>query len=263
MNRRIISLILLPAFALGAVCQVNTERLRRDDLREGFGGRLEAGLAFAAGNAEFSRYRLGTRLDWLRGGSLVFLSGSLQRERSGDSEVSHKGFSHLRAMLGRRRPLGTELFLQEEFSEQHNLKERRLAGLGLRWAPFSGARDTDRAEPDGPRLEAWIGGGLMWEREVLDAPGSGERGRSDLLRSTSYLNLRWRLRNTLLSSVTYFQVDVTHFADYRVLNESSLELALGEHLRLSITLDYRNDSEPAAGLARGDLEIVNGLAYQF
>ena len=107
----------------------------------------------------------------------------------------------------------------------------------------------------------------MWERERIDTTGQASDDRASsplasLVRSTNYLVLQWQVDDRLtLLSTTYYQVDLSRFADYRILWEGALDLTLTKRLALRLILNLRYDSEPPAGIKSYDLEITNGFSY--
>ena len=257
--------IVLAFFTLGstAVAQVNTEALRREGRSSGWHTGLAADLGILAGNSALVRLRSNLRFDYLTERGHTFFVAQYQRGVQGRSLFLNKGFAHLRRVRTLNPRYQVEAFLQREFNDFINLDDRQLVGGGLRirW----------RQSPDSlgnlQSVHLNIGFGAMWERERIDTTGQamGNPGHgpvTSLIRSTNYLVFQLQLDDRLiLSSTTYYQVNLSRFADYRILWEGALNITLTRRLSLRLNLNLRYDSEPPTGVKPLDLEITNGLSY--
>lgn len=239
--------------------QVNTEAMRKSVLTPGLNGNLNLDLGLVGGNSQLLNVKGTLRFDYLRGNAHTFLVGNRQNSKA-KSTIINKGFVHLRHTRPISSRLHVEGFLQTEFNEFIRLKDRNLAGGGvrIRW------RDTMADKEAGPGQNLTTGLGFMWERErITNAPDSAD-DEKNLLRSTNYLVLGWRPDDRLLlQATTYFQFDVGQPEDFRVLLDAGLSFTLVGRLSAIIKLSSRYDNQPPAelGLERYDFELSSGLAY--
>lgn len=256
--------VLLGALLLPLSAQVNTEAMRKGDLAPGLHTSLNLDLGVIGGNSQLIKAKGLLRFDYLSAGAHTFLVGNRQWGRAvqADNIIINKGFVHLRhtRRLGDR--LYLEGFVQNEFNEFIRLKNRNLAGGGARIRWLDTVADTGAAS--GRRIATGLG--FMWEQERVTKPEEPADVQKDLLRSTNYLVVGWRLDDRLLlQAIAYFQFDVRRPADFRVLFDGSLSFTITDKLAVAIKLSSRYDSEPPDGfdLAQLDFELTSGLAYSF
>ncbi|MEE9163154.1 MAG: DUF481 domain-containing protein [Candidatus Neomarinimicrobiota bacterium] len=242
------------------VAQVNTEAMRKSALMPGLNGNLSLELGLVGGNSQLLNAKGILRLDYIGGRTHTFLVGNRQESRAKRSRVINKGFIHLRHTRPVRGRTFVEGFLQSEFDEFIRLKDRDLAGGGVRFR----WRDTMTDNGAGAGQNVTTGLGFMWERERITNPKDSADAEKNLLRSTNYLILGWRPDDRLLLQVTtYIQFDVQQLDDFRVLLDAGLSFTLAGQLSATISLGARYDSRPPAMLEldRHDFELTSGLAY--
>ncbi len=239
--------------------QVNTEAMRKSVLAPGRNANLNLELGLVGGNSQLLNVNGTLRFDYLRGNAHTFLVGNRQIGKA-ESLIINKGFVHLRHTRPLTGRLHVEGFLQTEFNEFIRLKDRHLAGGGvrIRW------RDTMADKDAGPGQNLTTGLGFMWERERITNATDSADDEKNLLRSTNYLVLGWRIDDRLLlQATTYFQFDVGQPEDFRVLLDAGLSFTLAGKLSATIKLSSRYDSQPPTGttLEKYDFELTSGLAY--
>ncbi|MDB5032867.1 MAG: hypothetical protein JWQ98_108 [Chlorobi bacterium] len=248
-------LVALLLVATAAAAQVNTEFLRRDSVRNGLHGQLGFTLAYQSGNSNFLTLAANGRIDWHAGALYTFLVANYERGRNDNDLFQNDGFLHLRLVYTLDSAVKLELFAQKEFNDFILLHDRQLAGAGVRLRVFQTVGDS------GALASLNVGVGGMFESELVDDPGLV---RTSLVRSTNYLSFLWRINSRLgLNAVGYYQPALSRRADYRLLGEGGLAVALSDLLALTINVHYRFDNEPPVGVRRFDLGITNGLAVQF
>ena len=237
--------------------QVNTELMRKKGLEEGVHNSLNLELGLISGNSDFLKFSSGFRTDYRKGDFYTF--GAIQYDRGthNDELFVNKGFVHLRAIHRQTSLVHLELFYQKEFNDFILLNDRNLLGGGLRLA----VRPHDPQEPDTRTLELYLGIGAMWEAEDLD---TSPLTRTRIVRSTNYLSLNLRLGDrAYLGAVSYYQVNLEDFYDYRILMESGFGFDLSSSVTFRTTFHFRFDSDPPAGIRKYDMEIKNGVGILF
>jgi len=218
-----------PVFILGlfvstAKPQVNTESLLRSS-RSGLSMQAVLGFGFNAGNSEFFRWRVASRLDYQADLLYAFAVGNLEQGTANEQVFLNRGFVHLRTIFNLDTLFRPEVFVQREFNEFILLKERTLDSV------------------------------------LLFIPSEPE---TKLLRSTNYLAMLWRITpSTSLQLVGYFQVDVARWSDYRILLDGALTVGITNTLSLSLVLHYRYDNEPVPTVKPFDLDLRNEITFSF
>lgn len=247
------AILLLPFAATG---QVNTEAMRRSDLTPGFHRQASLTFTYQDGNSEFSKLATGLRLDLVRPTVYGFLVAKYDWGEEAQEKFLNKGFAHLRGIFQRHLWWRPELFAQMEFNQFIDLERRALAGGGLRMQ----AIDRVAADSSGRRLSAQVGVGAMFEQERLDNVAETQ----ETVRSTNYLSLVWQVdKRTSLQFISYYQVSLETFRDYRIIGEGNLAVYLTDRIGLTTAVNLRYNNVPPTGVETTDIEISNGITVRF
>lgn len=246
-------LILLLLVRAG-VSQVNTERLRKSELTTGFNNSLNFDLAFVSGNSEFLKLKTGMRVDYQAKKYYSFGVIQYQRGLQKSRVFINKGFVHLRGVRIINKRFSGEVFFQKEFNDFILLKDRNLIGAGWRTALIS-------QQNDGKNYQWFIGNGAMWENEQINTSPITE---TKIVRSTNYISLLFQKEKQWRANfVSYYQFNVKHWQDYRVLIESSFGFNLTRSLMFRTNFNLRYDNEPPPKIKNYDLEMTNGFSFSF
>jgi putative salt-induced outer membrane protein YdiY len=239
------------------IAQVNTESIRKENLEKPFGVSLNFDGTLVKGNSNYSKLKTGLRIDFQKNKTYLFTVGEYHLGLKDDSRFIQKGFGHLRGIRNLHRRIGIELFCQKEFNEFISLKDRNLAGGGLR----IGLLLPDSTRTIMKDISIQMGNGIMWENEVIDAIPEIE---THIARSTNYLSLLWNIdKRLMLDIVVYCQFDVANFSDYRVLTQNTLTFNITKYVTFRSGFNLRYDNEPPATIEKYDLELNSGFGISF
>ena len=253
-----VSLACLLVLSTSAKAQVNIETLRRLDSKPGWYNDISLSLTYQSGNTDLLRFKSSLRSDYWFDKYHTFGIATLQQGKQGGKLYTDKGFIHLRGARSIIEHLGVEIFLQKQFNESILLRDRNLAGGGIRISVLK-----QRANKKNTGLNLYLGIGGMWENETINDKQHGEID-TNIIRSTNYISATWRIDNRFSVVITgYYQPYVQRLSDFRILSESRFEIHVTKTVSLNTRLNLRYDSEPPSGVEVHDLEIVNGLSYKF
>jgi hypothetical protein len=143
-----------------------------------------------------------------------------------------------------------EVFTQFGFNDFLLMKDRKLAGSGLRYKMVSN-----------DRMNTFLGIGLMQENEIYDIVNEPEK---KLLRSTNYLS--WNIniaKNAQLYNTVYYQFSFSDINDYRLLYDGSINFSVNESLSFVIELNYRYDNDPHGVMGKSYIQLNNGIEFTF
>ncbi len=256
--RYVVGLTCLFFLVVSARAQVNIETLRRLDSKPGWYNNITLSLTYQSGNTDLLRFKSSLRSDYWFGKYHTFGIATLQQGKQGGKLYTDKGFIHLRGARSIIEHLSIEIFLQKQFNESILLRDRNLAGGGLRISALK-----QRTDKKNTGVNLYLGIGGMWENETINDKGHGEV-ETNIIRSTNYISAAWRIDKRFSVVVTgYYQPYTRRFSDFRVLSESRFEFHVTKTVSINTRLNIRYDSEPPAGVEEHDLEIVNGLSYKF
>ena len=236
--------------------QINTESMRSENFNDGFINKVNIDLGIEKADAEVIDLAVSYRVDYFNlSGVHIFLilnykNGYEQEEGLDINQVVNKGFSHLRMTKMISSTLFFEIFSQFGFNNFLLMKDRNLAGSGLRYK--IGSND---------KINTFLGIGLMQENEIYDLVIEPEK---NLLRSTNYLS--WNIKfteNTKFNNTVYYQFSSSDINDYRLLYDGSIDFSMDENLSFFIELNYRYDNDPHGDMVKSYVQLINGIEFTF
>ena len=238
------------------LAQINTEAMRSENVTDEFINKVNVDFGIEKADAEVIELAAAYRLDYFNPTGLhVFLilnyeNGYEQKKGLEKNQVVNKGFGHLRMTKMISSKLFFEVFTQFGFNDFLLMKDRKLAGSGLRYKMVSN-----------DRMNTFLGIGLMQENEIYDIVNEPEK---KLLRSTNYL--RWNINiteNTELNNTVYYQFSSSDINDYRLLYDGSIDFSVNENLSFFIELNYRYDNDPHGNMGKSYIQLNNGIEFTF
>ena len=238
------------------LAQINTEAMRSENVTDGFINKVNVDFGIEKADAEVIELAATYRVDYFNPTGLhVFFilnyeNGYEQEKGLEKNQVVNKGFGHLRMTKMISSKLFFEVFTQFGFNDFLLMKDRKLAGGGLRYKMVSN-----------DRMNTFLGIGLMQENEIYDMVNEPEK---KLLRSTNYL--RWNIniaKNTELYNTVYYQFSSSDINDYRLLYDGSIDFSVNENLSFFIELNYRYDNDPHGYMGKSYIQLNNGIEFTF
>ena len=238
------------------LAQINTEAMRSENVTDEFINKVNVDFGIEKADAEVIELAAAYRLDYFNPTGLhVFLilnyeNGYEQEKGLEKNQVVNKGFGHLRMTKMISSKLFFEVFTQFGFNDFLLMKDRKLAGSGLRYKMVSN-----------DRMNTFLGIGLMQENEIYDIVNEPEK---KLLRSTNYLS--WNIniaKNTELYNTVYYQFSSSDINDYRLLYDGSIDFSVNENLSFFIELNYRYDNDPHGHMGKSYIQLNNGIEFTF
>ena len=238
------------------LAQINTEAMRSENVTDGFINKVNVDFGIEKADAEVIELAATYRVDYFNPTGLHFFSilnyenGYEQEKGLEKNQVVNKGFGHLRMTKMISSKLFFEVFTQFGFNDFLLMKDRKLAGSGLRYKMVSN-----------DRMNTFLGIGLMQENEIYDMVNEPEK---KLLRSTNYL--RWNINiaeNTELYNTVYYQFSSSDINDYRLLYDGSIDFSVNENLSFFIELNYRYDNDSHGDMGKSYIQLNNGIEFTF
>ena len=238
------------------LAQINTEAMRSENVTDGFINKVNVDFGIEKADAEVIELAAAYRVDYFNptGLHIFFIlnyeNGYEQKKGLDKNQVVNKGFGHLRMTKMISSKLFFEVFTQFGFNDFLLMKDRKLAGGGLRYKMVSN-----------DRMNTFLGIGLMQENEIYDIVNEPEK---KLLRSTNYL--RWNIiiaENTKLYNTVYYQFSSSDINDYRLLYDGSIDFSVNENLSFFIELNYRYDNDPHGNMGKSYIQLNNGIEFTF
>ena len=128
------------------LAQINTEAMRSENVTDGFINKVNVDFGIEKADAEVIELAAAYRVDYFNptGLHIFFIlnyeNGYEQKKGLDKNQVVNKGFGHLRMTKMISSKLFFEIFTQFGFNDFLLMKDRKLAGSGLRYKMVSNAR---------------------------------------------------------------------------------------------------------------------------
>ncbi len=234
---------------------VNVEQAIIGQPAEGRHATLDLLANGASGNTEKSSIRLDSLNLWQHEKHTEFLQLQYAYGKSRGQVDTDSAFAHLRHRTAVTSTWGAEAFAQIGRNPFARLTRRTLLGGGARWIMFE----------ENNVSAGYLGLGAFHEKETLtDKLGTTDQTHVSLWRYNSYLILKQQINEQVrVYNTTYYQPAFGDTSDYRILEQASMLVKLGDNLDLKISLDISFDSKPPQTVQKRDIVYSTGLEFSF
>lgn len=222
---------------------VNIENKRQsDDI--GWSGHTELSFDYNKSTQNDWEFSNVTYIQWDNDLWSVLILNEINVDRAGGVDFSNDGYQHLRISNHLNKIFSLESFVQNQYDPVRNIKNRKLAGLGLRY-----------------KLNDYNSLGItsFYEKEVLE-----ENIENDAVRLSVTFQLRLISNKTFrLSTTNYIQPSLMNFSDYKLSNETVLSVNINDKFAFTNSFTCGYDTHPAIGIPNLIYNFQNGIVYTF
>lgn len=240
---------------------VNTEELRFNVEDEKIVGLIDLDFGLTRNKAGMSiRPGLDVRLElknpksrWIAlGGYNLTRFTNLKTPGSLPSNFTNRGFAHLRYNYDLSSKVTIEAFSQYQFDEIQEIDKRFLNGFGPR---------LQLAQTDSAFL--YIGALYMYEyEETSDQPEEIIYNNDNRL--STYISFGYQFNEYVnISNVTYFQPNLSDWADYRITSNLALSAGLNQWLAFRISFNLVYDNRPPVTVPPAMYDLSTGFSFRF
>jgi putative salt-induced outer membrane protein YdiY len=203
--------------------------------------RLSAGLS------------LGTRLD---SNNIFRVISGLTMLHTNGNIVKNIGYTQVRNNFVVDDNWEVAVFYQAQYNANLIMNSRQLAGSGFSYK-------LQRTDSSNFSCKFFIGTMVEWERLNPEKIAADEIANTFFHRTATNMVLRWDIKNVHIVSITYYQMNFEDFRDYRMLNDTELQIDVNKKLALNFMFQYRYDSKPPSVLTPHDFMNSIGLTYKY
>jgi len=235
-----------PLFAIITIAPVEVGK------KKGFSGLLKGSFETKRGNSDVDNYSAGLRArydkeDYVLWSDFIFSYGKASGEVNTNKTYVHLRYIHT---IKDVKPLNYEFFAQSETNDFTKVKNRLLAGGGLRYH-YSMKKYGN----------LYVGLGAFDESiKYLTTNDPKENN----IRINSYLSYTKEFgKRSKLSYVLYYQPNVEKFSDCIVSNGLEMTILIYEQLYVDFALYYDVDTVPAIGVKDTDVSQKTSFIYKF
>ncbi len=238
---------------------VNVQSLLGQDLPEGFSGNLDAGADWRTGNTDLLLVQGAATLRYKHEDHLVFaiVRSAYSRVGSGDDaqQIIGNTFEHLRYRWKLSPRITAEAFGQHEYDQFRRLQLRALVGAGARLTLLAN-----------PKAGLVLGVAYMLEQEQLgEKEGTTDGGhRYTASRASTYLLFTSALNDVVtFVDTVYWQPRLGDPSDFRLLDETQLQVKLSEHVTFKTAFVLAHDASPPQTVEKTDTALQTGISIKF
>jgi putative salt-induced outer membrane protein YdiY len=229
---------------------VNIESSRIQTDTTGWAGSAGAAFSFTKNTQQILTINLDAHLQYKTEKSLWLLLGDYGFLKGGTEKFLLNSFGHLRYNRKINPWLRWEIFSQVQSNHIMQIRSRYLNGTGPRLKLISGKM-----------FRLYAASLLMYEHET-------ERTKPAIVhndfRSSSYLSFTFiPAPNIELISTTFYQPLFRELNDYRIFNQSTLEVEASKRFSLYIRWNWLFDTRPAGTAPRTNYQLVSGFQVEF
>ncbi|HEY1039924.1 MAG TPA: DUF481 domain-containing protein [Bacteroidia bacterium] len=169
--------------------------------------------------------------------------------KAGSTDFVNAGFQHFRYNYKIVDRITWEAFTQVQYNKVLKMDLRYLSGTGPR---FKLVKNSN--------LRLYLATLYMYEYEEI----TNETKPNQAHRLSSYLTFSISLgKHADLTSTTFYQPNFANFNDYRIANDSALELYISKRLNFKTGFNLLYDTRQPAGIPELVYSLRNGLSFKF
>ena len=229
---------------------VDIERQRLNSEEKGFHGGANVTGSYLDNDEIIYSFKVLGNLQYRVKNNLFLMIGDYKISRSTDTDFQDAAFLHFRYNRSLIRLITLEAFTQIQDDKISQLKYRFLTGVGARVKLFE-------------KKSFLINFGVipMYEfEELLDDAATTHQD----IRISQYINLVFGISDEVdFYSTIYFQPIYNNWEDFRLHNESRLEVTLTRKINLNVTNTYSWDAKPPVNAPKRRINLNVGLGLDF
>lgn len=238
--------LLFCAYSYAQLVNFESQRVQSDSLRKTT--QLEALYNYQKNNGEELseiKFTLSHQLLSKNKVHTYILLGNIDYSSANNEDLSNSGLLHLRYNNRLSDRVKLEIFAQTQFNRVLGVESRNLIGIGPRYQLVNSSR-----------AQVFFGSLLMQEFEniILNNEYNNDR------RLSNYVSLIIGKSNTYdISSVIYYQPNISGFNDYRISNNTTLSLNISKNIKFIHSLTFGYDSKPPPNISKSNIDVSSGI----
>lgn len=228
---------------------VNVENARIHSDTIGWAGNINTSFAFTQNTQQVLNINAGTHIQYKTKKDLYLFLANYNLLKGNNHQFTNNTFYHLRYNRKVGKILQWEAFTQMQQNSINNIALRALFGTGPRFKLYAVKK-----------FRLYAATLIMYEHEKDKDPSVTYND----LRSDNYVSFTYKPTAIIdITSTTFYQPLYRRLADFRLLNQISVNVKATKHLAITLNWDYSYDAFPAVGTPLINYTITNGFNYTF
>lgn len=244
-------LLLLHHFAEGQIINIEDRRIQNTNDSTHWYGSLNMGANVAKVKDQVVQINSGAHVQMLKGKSLILLLLDVRFLRAGAENFSNSGYAHLRYNRKLSGNLVLETFGQLQYNRLLLIRQRSLAGAGLRYPLFKSENGKNR-----------MNFGLSYLYEINDFTEGNVS--TDWHRLSGYISFVFQPGDggAKFAGTTYFQPRISQWSNHRLSSEWRLTFPILEKLSFSTYFVYSADKALPVDAPTSTYSWNNGIVWK-
>lgn len=245
-----ISIILFFCSSISITAQViNIENKRFLNDTNGWVGNIDFNFNMFNNTQQVLQFSNAVRVQYQKNNSRFIFLNDLNFLKAGNTDFANAGYQHFRYNYKVSNWLTLEAFTQTQYNPVLKLDFRYLIGAGPR---------IKLLKKENARI--YVAALYMYEYDdIVD-----EKNNLYEHRISSYITCTFSvLKNIELISTTFYQPNINNTLDYRIANDSGLEIHINKHLNFKSTFNMLYDTYQPIGIPDLVYSFKNGLSIKF
>lgn len=189
------------------------------------------------------------RIQYQKNKSRIIFLNDINFIKAGNTDFANAGYQHIRYNYKFNKLLTAEAFTQTQYNPILKLNFRYLVGLGPRIKILK-------------KSFARIYAAVLYMYEYDEVTTDSEKIKEH--RASAYLTFTLHLlKNLDITSTTFYQPNLGYFNDYRIANDTGLEINITKHLNYKTSFNLLYDTKQPIGVPNLVYNLKNGLSIKF
>lgn len=244
--------VIIFCFSFGLHAQIlNVESLRKVADTSAWSGFVSLDVSLIKNRRDIFKIANRVHIQYQNQKHLILFINDIKMQQLDEQQFVNRGIQHLRFNRNLSSRITYEAFVQTQYDPVSNITFRGLFGTGPRFKLGNSKKHR-----------FYLGPLVMYEYEETEE--LDQTVFNSDIRGSMYISINlYPSDQVSLISTTYYQPKITLLKDYRISNETSLNLTLFKQLTFKSTFTLFFDTFPAATIPETQYEWSNGLSYNF
>ena len=246
---KIVFILVLFKTSVSKAQVINIENKRFMNDTNGWVGNIDFTCNVIQNTQQVISFSNAIRVQYQKNRSRFILLNDVNFIKAGNTNFVNAGYQHFRYNYKVNKYLTMEAFTQTQYNPVLKLDFRYLLGAGPR---------LKLVKRENVRI--YLAALYMYEYDdiVNDAVNIYEH------RISSYITGSFSLSKTVdFTTTTFYQPNIENTADYRIANDSGLEIHINKHLNFKSTFNLLYDTYQPSGIPDLVYSFRNGLSIKF
>ncbi len=246
-----ISIILIlcfsSAFLRAQVINIESKRFLNDT--NGWVGVTDFSFNILQNTQQVLSFSNNFRIQYQKNKSRIIFLNDINFIKAGNTNFVNSGYQHIRYNFKINKHFTIEAFTQTQYNPVLRLNFRFLNGIGPRVKVLK----TEKAKIYAAAL-------YMYEYDDI----TNESQKIYEQRLSSYITFTFHFFKSIdISSTTFYQPNLGYINDYRIANDTGLEIFINKHLNYKTSFNLLYDTKQPIGVPELVYVLKNGLTLKF